>query len=75
MTQPLAYPFCNAPRIGIDGPRHVYKCGSVFFIFPDRKPKAERSQRCVDNAAQTAEAWRAVSEIDPNMPRPWEWPK
>jgi hypothetical protein len=48
MIQPLTCPFCNAPRVGIDGPRHAYKCGSVFFIFPDRKTKAERSAECVE---------------------------
>jgi hypothetical protein len=50
MTQPLTCPFCNAARIGIQESMHLYKCGTKLFIRPERKPRAERSQECVEAA-------------------------
>ncbi len=50
MTQPLACPFCNAPRIGIQEGRHIYKCGTNLFLFAHRKPQAQRSSECVEAA-------------------------
>lgn len=51
IKQPEHCPWCNAERLGVDGPLHVFRCMTMAFIWldkPGRKPLARRSRACME---------------------------